>query len=763
MPKTLEIMAEHIGTALDPARFDALKQVIARRPETFPTSRRRGFRARGTSVRGATICHIPPAARSPDNTRLFLCDLLPEFSMRASSFGRPLGAALSLYTTLTLATEIAPTSPAAASGAWLSLGEIAVSAGRSGPLSSREVLSSVDVLGSERLAHEQVNNAWELFKRAPGVMTTEFNQGTTSGKLSFRGFNGEGEINAVKLLVDGIPANSNDGNMPYLDAIFPLDIESIEVVRGTNDARYGLNNIAGNAQINTRTGGNYTLGRVSYGSFDTRNTEVSAGLEKNGFSQNYFVGYRGSEGYRDHADFDKFAFSGKWFYAPDEQPFRAGLSVRWFRNEAEEPGYLTELDARARPSLSYPFSATDGSTREVGMVSGHLDVDLASTLLWTVKSYVNILDDDRFIKFSAAASQQERLTDEKHYGAITTLTWRPAVPMMDDFALETGFDLQRQDNASRRFLDTERVRQSQTRDQQFSLNNYGGYAQLVLQPVPWLKLMPGVRVDSFDGDFLNRLTGLPAAINDYGSIWQPKVAAQVTPLEGYDLYGNWGRSAQIGLAAGSFKIPPRTADLAPSVNDGWEVGLKFKPLTWLEGRIAYWEQVASDEVRRKLNDPTGDFDNVGRTKRDGVDVQLNAVPTAALNLWVAGSVQNAEVIKPGGTEPALRGKEIDHTPDFIFSAGVDYQFTPLFRSSLWAYAQGDYYPERSNTTAQFGDYVTLNLSLAYQATRQVELELQLRNLTDEYYEYVWHDGTQTLHSPADARAVFGAVNFRFDY
>ncbi len=212
--------------------------------------------------------------------------------MRVSSFARPLGAALSLYTTLTLATEAAPPSPAA-SGAWLSLGEIAVSAGRSGPLSSREVLSSVDLLGSERLAHEQVNNAWELFKRAPGVMTTEFNQGTTSGKLSFRGFNGEGEINAVKLLVDGIPANSNDGNMPYLDAIFPLDIESIEVVRGTNDARYGLNNIAGNAQINTRTGGNYTKGRVSYGSFDTRNTEVSAGLEKNGFSQNYFVGYRG--------------------------------------------------------------------------------------------------------------------------------------------------------------------------------------------------------------------------------------------------------------------------------------------------------------------------------------------------------------------------------------------------------------------------------------------------------------------------------------
>ena len=682
--------------------------------------------------------------------------------MKISPLAPPLAALLSLCTPVVLAAE-APAAAAPDAGAWLSLGEITVSAGRSGALSSREVLSSVDVLSSERVAHDQVNNAWELFKRAPGVMTTEFNQGTTSGKLSFRGFNGEGEINAVKLLIDGIPANSNDGNMPYLDAIFPLDIESIEVVRGTNDARYGLNNIAGNAQINTRTGGNYTRGRVSYGSFDTRNTELSAGIEKNGFSQNYFVGYRGAEGYREHSGFDKFTFSGKWFYAPDEQPFRAGLSVRWFRNEAEEPGYLTAFDAPRRPTLSYPFSATDGSTREVGMVSGHLDVDLASTLLWTVKSYVNVLDDDRFVKFSAGVSQQERLTDEKHYGAITTLTWRPAVTVVDDFALETGFDLQRQDNISRRFRDTDRVREAQTRDQQFSLNNYGGYAQLVIKPVQWLKLMPGVRVDSYDGDFLNRLAAAAAPINDYNSIWQPKIAAQITPVEGYDLYGNWGRSAQIGLGAGSFKIPPRNTDLAPSINDGWEVGLKFKPLQWLEGRIAYWEQVASDEVRRKLNDPTGDFDNVGRTRRDGVDVQFNAVPVKPLSLWVAGSVQNAKVLKPGGTEPQLRGKEIDHTPDFLLSAGVDYQVTPLLRTSLWAYAQGDYFPERTNATDQFGDYVTLNLSLAYQATRQIELELQLRNLTDEYYEYVWDDGTQTLHSPGDARAVFGAVNFRFDY
>jgi len=71
----------------------------------------------------------------------------------------------------------------------LTLGTVTVqgnSAG-SGPLSTSSVLSSVDILGADILEKMPVNYSWELFSRAPGVMLTEFNQGTTSGKISFRG------------------------------------------------------------------------------------------------------------------------------------------------------------------------------------------------------------------------------------------------------------------------------------------------------------------------------------------------------------------------------------------------------------------------------------------------------------------------------------------------------------------------------------------------------------------------------------------------
>ena len=55
----------------------------------------------------------------------------------------------------------------------------------SGPLSTSSVLSSVDILGGDILEKMPVNYSWELFNRAPGVLLTPFNQGTTSGKISF--------------------------------------------------------------------------------------------------------------------------------------------------------------------------------------------------------------------------------------------------------------------------------------------------------------------------------------------------------------------------------------------------------------------------------------------------------------------------------------------------------------------------------------------------------------------------------------------------
>jgi iron complex outermembrane receptor protein len=145
----------------------------------------------------------------------------------------------------------------------------------------------------------------------PGVLVTDFNQGTTSGKVSLRGFNGEGEVNATKLLIDGVPANSNDGNMPFLDAVFPLELAGVEVVRGTSDPRYGLHNIAGNVSLPTRSGGTYADARLSAGSYGFRDGQAVLGHEAGRLSQNYAFGYQQADGYRAHSAVDKYRL-GSW-------------------------------------------------------------------------------------------------------------------------------------------------------------------------------------------------------------------------------------------------------------------------------------------------------------------------------------------------------------------------------------------------------------------------------------------------------------------
>jgi iron complex outermembrane receptor protein len=637
-----------------------------------------------------------------------------------------------------------------------SVGEIVVTArGMAG--STNNVLTSVDRMGGDVAQNADVENVFELIGQMPGIQVTDFNQGTTNGKFSMRAFNGEGNINAVKLLIDGIPSNSNDGNMPYIDMVFPLNIETIEVVRGTSDPRYGLHAIAGSANIITRSGGTYLDARGSVGSYDTFEAQVAAGLERGNITQNYQVAYRESNGYRDHSETQRLSLSGKWGLALGED-VRLGAIARYYTGEAEEPGYLTYADSRANRRMTNAYNVSDGDTRDIQQYAIMADVSFSDRLDWQSSAYFNRLRDDRYVKFSAGASQQRRLTEEDHYGVSSALHWHVKANVM----LEAGGDVQWQDNGSLRWLSVERVPTSQTRNQQFDLTVGGAYVQAIVELTSWLRITPAYRVDWVRGDFTNRLDATTAPINDYGSIDQPKLSIAILPLEGLTLYGNWGKTFQIGLASGAYLIPPRTADLAPSINEGWELGAKYQLGNAFETRVAYWEQTATGEIARKLNDPLGDFENVGATDRRGVDVQAR-VRVRDVNVWGAVAWQEAIIDTPAPETPQYAGNSIDHTPEWLWSGGIDWSPIDVLTLSLSGRGQSSYYLSSANAEGKWGSMTVFDASASYQLSEQIELGLAVKNLGNSDYEYVWWDGDggQTLHSPADRRNVTASVRLRF--
>ena len=651
----------------------------------------------------------------------------------------------------------------AAADATLSLGTVQVQAASSGPLPVRGVFSSVDILGGSIVQDQHVDYSWELFARAPGVQVTPFRQGTDAGRFSMRGFNGEGRVNAVKLLIDGIPSNDNAGGMPYLDAVFPIDIEAIEIVRGTNDPRYGLHNIAGNANVVTRSGGNDGRASVTLGSFGTKEVQLAKGIESGNWSQNYTLAWRDGEGWRDHADATKRALSGKWFYTTDDGRWRAGLTARYYRNRALESGYLTAEQAQAAPRSSPAYSASDRSERETTQLSLHVDGELADRLSWSAKLYRNHYENQRWVRFSEAGVQQERDSDETHLGAISTLTWRPRVDWAHEFTLEGGVDAQWQDNAAQRYRTIERVRTSQFRNWDFDLNTRGAYVQAVIRPVAALKIVPALRVDRVSGSFRDLQAGTTAPTHDYGNIRQPKISVAYALTDDVSVYGNWGRTFQIGSGIDAYRT--QTRNLSPSINDGWETGVKWQPLPWLNTRVAYWEQRASGEVARVLGvdglPDAGGTGNVGRTLRKGYDVQFNAQLGARLTGWLSYSHQLARIVTPDPSAPLTAGKEVENVPHYLVTAGTQYRATERLRLSASVSAQGDYWIDRANTLPRTGSFALLNLGATWQLTPTVDVGLQVNNVTDRRYVYAWYDSGSSGYSPGDGRSVAVSMDWKF--
>lgn len=678
--------------------------------------------------------------------------------MHISLFALAAGLACAFCPALAHAGESAPADHSAHDAdTSFSVGEIVVTArGMAG--GSGSLLTSVDRMGGEVAQGAEVRNAYELLARMPGIQLTEFNQGTVSGKFSMRGFNGEGNINAVKLLIDGVPSNSNDGSMPYIDMVFPLGIAGIEVVRGTSDARYGLHAIAGSADIQTRSGGTYLDAKGSAGSFETLEGQVAAGLERGALSQNYALGWRDSAGYRDHGYSRRLGLSGKWGLQLGADA-KLGAIARYYDTRAEEPGYLTYADSRADPRMTNAYNASDGDTRTMQQYALTAAATFAERVDWTAMAYANRLRDDRYVKFSAGAAQQRRLTAEDHHGLSTALHWHgtlAAMPLM----LEAGGNAEWQDNRSLRWTAVNRVPTAQTRNQQFDLSVSGVYVQAILEPAAWLRITPAYRIDWVGGNFSNRLAGTTARVNRYGAIDQPKLSVAVMPVNGVTVYGNWGRTFQIGVGSATFLTSATQTDLAPSRNEGWETGVKLALGSMAEARVAWWEQRATGEFARKLNDPNGDSENVGATRRRGLDVQANVRPVAGLSAWAALSWQEAIIVRPAAATPQYAGNELDHAPHWLWSGGVDWTPAERLTLSLSGRGQSSYFLTPANAEGRWGQAAQFDAGAVFRLDPRVELGLTLRNLGNAYSEYVWWDGAQTLHSPAPGRSLVASLRIR---
>ncbi|MCS4312451.1 iron complex outermembrane receptor protein [Pseudomonas sp. BIGb0381] len=657
----------------------------------------------------------------------------------------------------------------------ITLGEVRISQQESTALRIENILTSVDVLGGDQVEDKNVMNSWQLLGQMPGIQLTETGQGAESGKATFRAFNGEGYINGIKVLIDGIPSNVNSGNQRFVDMIFPLDIDHIEVVRGTNDPRYGLHNIGGNINYATRQGGNYTDSRLTYGSFNTREVQLAIGHEDGNFAQNYLLAKQDSDGSRDHSNSNKYALGGKWFLSNDDQTFRIGAIARLYHHQADEGGFLTREELHASRKDSPEKNDNDRSDRDMKHLSLHMDWQPNDDLNLSSKLYYNSYNDDRSITFTSYqpgnAPRQRRFWDEQQLGMLNNLTWRAN----DWLTLDGGINYEEQNNSyeRRRFAygvptDFDAPPARIQNDDHYTLYNVGGYVQAIIQPTDSLKIIPAMRVDRFSGSTkaFNGTSIAKGSLQDYGWIEQPKLSVVYSINQDIDVYANWGRTFQIltGNADPGYLING-ASHYEPSINTGKEVGIKYRPFAGTETRVAVWQQDATDEVS---NMPaTGTTVGLGETRRRGVDMQFTTQLNDQWMIWGSHAIQEAKVVKAfDANGKSLAGKEVFSTPRYISNLGVDYRMNDDWRFGMQARAQGDYYIDTANEAGKYGGFAVLDANVSYRLSAATSIDLQVKNLTDRDYEYVWYDNffwggdDQAMFSPAPGRSAYVSLNMK---
>ncbi|GAA0817576.1 TonB-dependent receptor [Colwellia asteriadis] len=632
----------------------------------------------------------------------------------------------------------------------LYIGEVIEVVSQHNKTKEAQLVGSVDIITRDQLQNEHVNVTFDLLKKIPGVYFSRFNQGIISTDIAMRGFNAEGSMPHTKLLIDGIPSNLHVG-LNEMDALFPMEVEWMEVVKGNHDARYGLHNLAGNINLHSRRDDAKEV-ELLVGSFNTLEAQGYFGDVQDNFSQHYFVGARKTDGYRDHADLEKHTFAGKWFYQPSDNT-DIDLVARYFDYEADAPGYLTEQAAQDDPTQSADYARDDSGDKQTRHISAHIDHDVNNHLYLNLKTYWQQFDRHRYVRYSQQSLQQERLEKDQQIGAIATLGYN----ISKQWLLTAGLDYQGQDNTNQRFVTEKKQRIKQSRYWDFTYNNYGGFTQLQYKGEQLL-ISGGLRADGFSGELTNQLNGEKKDINDSGITVQPKLNVLYEVIPNLNLFANYGVSFQAPTGSKAY-VSDTNNDYNLSKNYGYEAGVKWQPFDWLDTRVSLWQQDAKDELTQKT-DGSGDFENLGETKRDGWDLGFSAYLDDTWSAFGSYTRQEAKLVEPGENQQASQGNWLRGVPEYTATLGVIYQPIEVAKVSLFGHFQGDYYVSNVVQDKRYGQYTIIDLAFDYDLGWG-NAGVRMNNVFDTYHEYVYLVGSETIHSPSDGRAINLSLSYRF--
>ncbi|OLK00218.1 ligand-gated channel [Xanthomonas oryzae pv. oryzae] len=545
-------------------------------------------------------------------------------------------------------------------------------------LNPQALPTTVQHIGQEDIANTNVGrDVSNIFRRVPGVLANNIDQGDTGNGFRMRGFATQGTHGAdTAVYVDGVPQNipsiqsiASHGAV-FLEWLPPELIGGIDVIKGPVSALYGDQNRAGAVDIRTRDGGDATPSSVSVSAerYGLRRTALVLSNKLSQVDSLLVADLSRNDGYRYASNTDRESLS--WKLSTQQDSGKYSLRLTRYVSDFQAAGYLalSDLQKGLDPRSTQFNNPGFGATRRTSVVVNRAPT--AGEEGWYATAYGESLYRQRAVATSATRHLLGE-DDRDMYGARVYHN-----TVFGDASLAVGTELRKDSGSAFRRIYVNRLPSANyANDVDLDLVTYGFFAQGQWRATRDLKLSAGARYDRFDYDIAN--LKLPAASTGYRKgVLTPKLGASWTVLPRLELFANVAegmRSPATEQISSSGATGPLGASggvisqVKPSKVRSCDMGFTANPTTDVMVSGSAYDILNSDEI---VSQADGSFRSVGDTTRKGVELETRWQLGTASSVYASvGRILEAKVNNPA----ANTGAKLS-VPGVQFKAGAQHKF-----------------------------------------------------------------------------------------
>ena len=635
------------------------------------------------------------------------------------------------------------------------LPEVVVSASRTAQKSfdAPAAISAVD-RDTIEAAGPQVNLS-ESLNRVPGLTILNRQNYAQDLQVSIRGFGARASfgIRGIRLLIDGIPATTPDGQ-GQASSISLTSTERIEVLRGPLALLYG-NSSGGVIQAFTRDAPETPEISAQYylGSFGMRRADLQYAGKIGSLGLVADYADFSTDGFRDNSRTERKQFNGKLTFDATE---RTRVNVIFNQLDmplAQDPIGLTQAQMDANPAQA-GNNAVARNLRKIllqSQVGSSVVHTLDSDSSITGRLYYGTRDNLGYQALGATGGWVG--LNRNYYGAGLQYNQRSKIGSTTvNWVAGYDFDLSRETRSAGAAVRGEKT--SITRDEVNQAENSDFFAQATASLSDKISVTGGVRSSSVrfesNDNFLSDGNG---SGNTSYSATSPVLGITWHALDNLNVYANYGKGFEsptlAEVAYNGTGVPGFNTKLSASSSQHYEIGAKWLPSQTSRVDFTVYQIDTTDEIV-VLSNTGGNstFKNAPGTRRTGWELHASTLLGSHWRASLSASQIDATYSQAytAGTTPVAAGNKIPGIPQNFTFADITWRsqaFADTNRKTSMLGTQagleftqaGRLYANDINTVSAEG-YNSLNLRASHGwnlGSASLTAYARIDNLTDQRY------------------------------